>query len=288
MASKAKGIDISRYQGKPDFGKLKGEVDYIILQAGFGKFASQTDAEFERSYSECKKHDIPVGVYWYSYAKSTADALAEAAACMEVIKGKQFEYPIYYDLEEGLGALGRSLVSSIAATFCSALEKAEYFAGIYISRSPAQSYLTDEVCKKYALWLAEYGSRLNWNGAVGMWQNSSTGRFSGINGDVDTDICYEDYPKMIKSAGLNGYSKPKPEAAKELDKTAEAWWKHGDKLDHGLYAVKARMKSLGYGYLDLDGGFGGGTEKAVNDLLRLWGYKQTGVIGKNFVDIVMK
>ena len=286
MANKTNGIDISRYQGKPDFGRLKSEVDYIILQAGYGRYSSQKDSQFERSYSECKKYGIPVGVYWYSYAKSTADALAEANACMEVIKGKQFEYPIYYDLEENLGALGRALVSSIATTFCNALEKAGYFAGIYISRSPAQSYLTDEVCKKYALWLAEYGSRLNWSGAVGMWQNSSTGRFSGINGDVDTDICYEDYPKMIKTAGLNGY--PKPEATKELDKLSEAWWKHGDKLDNGLYAVKCRMKALGYGYLDLAGGFGGGTEKAVNDLLRLWGYKQTGVIGKNFVDFVMK
>ena len=179
MANKTNGIDISRYQGKPDFGRLKSEVDYIILQAGYGRYSSQVDAEFERNYSECKKHGIPVGVYWYSYAKSTADALAEANACMEVIKGKQFEYPIYYDLEEGLGALGRSLVSSIATTFCNALEKSGYFAGIYISRSPAQSYLTDEVCKKYALWLAEYGSRLNWSGAVGMWQNSSTGRFFG-------------------------------------------------------------------------------------------------------------
>ena len=143
MANKTNGIDISRYQGKPDFGRLKSEVDYIILQAGYGRYSSQVDAEFERSYNECKKHGIPVGVYWYSYAKSTADALAEANACMEVIKGKQFEYPIYYDLEEGLGALGRSLVSSIATTFCNALEKSGYFAGIYISRSPAQSYLTD-------------------------------------------------------------------------------------------------------------------------------------------------
>ena len=283
-----KGIDISRYQGVPDFGKLKNEVDFVILQAGFGRYASQKDAQFERSYAECKKHGIPVGVYWYSYAKTAADALAEARACMEVIAGKTFEYPIYYDLEEGLGALGRNTVSAIAAAFCNALEQAGYFVGIYISRSPAQSYLTAEVCNKYALWLAEYGSKLNWSGAVGMWQNSSTGRFSGIQGNVDTDICYEDYPKLIKSAGLNGFPKPKPEALKELDKPAEAWWKHGDKLDHGLYAVKCRMKALGYGYLDLAGGFGGGTEKAVNDLLRLWGYKQTGVIGKNFVDIVMK
>lgn len=28
-----KGIDISRYQGAPDFGKLKNEVDFVILQA---------------------------------------------------------------------------------------------------------------------------------------------------------------------------------------------------------------------------------------------------------------
>lgn len=282
-----KGIDISRYQGAPDFGKLKNKVDFVILQAGFGRYASQKDAQFERSYSECKKYGIPVGVYWYSYAKTDADALAEARACMEVIAGKTFEYPIYYDLEEGLGALGRNTVSAIAAAFCNALEQAGYFAGIYISRSPAQSYLTAEVCGKYALWLAEYGSKLNWSGAVGMWQNSSTGRFSGISGDVDTDICYEDYPKLIKAAGLNGFPKSDP-ALKPLD--AEVWYKRGDKDkagEHSIFAIKQRMKALGY-KLDDTGGFGGGTEAAVKDLQRKMGYKQTGEIGENFVRLVMR
>lgn len=284
----SKGIDISRWQGKPDFGKLKNEVDYIIIQAGYGRYSSQTDSEFERSYSECKKYGIPCGVYWYSYAKSAADALAEAAACMEVIKGKQFEYPIYYDLEEGLGALGRALVSSIAAAFCAALEKAGYFTGIYISRAPAQSYLTNEVCGKYALWLAEYGSQLNWNGAkVGMWQNSSTGRFSGISGNADTDICYEDYPKLIKAAGRNGFPKSDP-ALKLLD--TEVWYKRGDKdkgNDHSIFEVKQRLKGLGYN-VDDTGGFGGGTENAVKDVQRKIGYKQTGEIGENFVRLIMK
>lgn len=282
-----KGIDISRYQGAPDFGRLKNEVDFVILQAGFGRYASQKDAQFERSYSECKKHGIPVGVYWYSYAKTAADALAEARACMEVIAGKTFEYPIYYDLEEGLAALGRNTVSAIAAAFCNALEQAGYFAGIYISRSPAQSYLTAEVCGKYALWLAEYGSKLNWSGAVGMWQNSSTGRFSGISGDVDTDICYEDYPKLIKAAGLNGFPKSDP-ALKPLD--TKVWYKRGDKDkagEHSIFAIKQRMKALGY-KLDDTGGFGGGTEAAVKDLQRKMGYKQTGEIGENFVRLVMR
>ena len=285
-----RGIDISRYQGKPDFGKLKSEVDFVILQAGFGRYSSQKDAEFERSYSECKKNGIPVGVYWYSYAKSAAEALAEAKACMDVIAGKQFEYPIYYDLEEGLGALGRSLVSTIATTFCNALEQSGYFSGIYISRSPAQSYLTPEVCDKYALWLAEYGAALNWKGSVGMWQNSSTGHFSGINGNVDTNICYVDYPKLIKQGGYNGYPKEKP--TEYLDKPEDKWYFFGmEKTEdnkRGLYGVKQRMKAKGATYLDDTGGFGAGTEKAVNSLLKEWGYIETGIIGKNFVDKIMK
>ena len=40
-----------------------------------------------------------------------------------------------------------------------------------------------------------------------MWQYSSTGRVSGISGNVDMDICYVDYPAKIKAAGLNGFKK---------------------------------------------------------------------------------
>ncbi len=278
-----KGIDISRYQGTPDFGRLKNEVDFVILQAGFGRYASQKDAQFERSYAECKKYGIPVGVYWYSYAKTAADALAEARACMEVIAGKTFEYPIYYDLEEGLGALGRNTVSAIAAAFCNALEQAGYFAGIYISRSPAQSYLTAEVCGKYALWLAEYGSKLNWSGAVGMWQNSSTGRFSGISGDVDTDICYEDYPKLIKAAGRNGFKKPES-TVKVLD---TAGFARGDKslgvLAYKQLLILAKKKGLISQTVDDNRSFGEGTEKATNDLLRGFGFAENGIAGENLI-----
>lgn len=274
-----KGIDISRYQGAPDFGKLKSEVDFVILQAGFGRYASQKDAQFERGYTECKKHGIPCGVYWFSYAQTADEARQEAKACMDVIAGKSFEYPIYYDIE---GSACTGDVWGKCKAFCGELEKARYFAGIYISRSPAQQYLPTDVGEKYALWLAEYGSALNWGGAVGMWQNSSTGRFGGISGDVDTDICYVDYPALIKRGGYNGF---KAEPAKPLD--TEIWWRKGDK-DHGIYAVKQRMRAIGYTKLDESGGFGGGTENAVKALQEQWGYKPTGEIGPEFIKIIMK
>jgi peptidoglycan hydrolase-like protein with peptidoglycan-binding domain len=115
-----------------------------------------------------------------------------------------------------------------------------------------------------------------------MWQYGSTGRVAGISGDVDMDICYVDYPALIKRGGYNGFPKANPEP---LD--TEIWWKKGDK-DKGIYAVKQRMIALGFVRLDNTSGFGGGTESAVKTLQEQWGYEPTGEIGKNFVDRVMR
>ena len=276
-----KGIDISRYQGTPDFAKLKNEVDFVIIQAGFGRYARQVDAQFERNYQECKKHGIPVGAYWFSYAASAPDAIYEAAACAEVIKGKQFEYPIYFDIE---GSACSGDVSGKCRNFCEEMEKRGYFAGIYISRSPAQQYLSADVCKDYALWLAEYGGRLNWTGSAGMWQNSASGRFSGINGDVDTDICYVDYPTIIKKAGLNNFEAESDTDENVLDKSG---FKEGDKND-GVLAYKqllilARERGTINQKVDNNSSFGPGTTKATNEVLGLLGEIQNGIAGPNLI-----
>ena len=92
-----------------------------------------------------------------------------------------------------------------------------------MSRSPFNSYMEEDIKTKYALWLAEYGSQLNYSGSVGMWQKSSTGRISGISGNVDMNKCYINYPERIQSAGLNGFSNCQiidaPPVAPEIPKT---------------------------------------------------------------------
>lgn len=204
-----KGIDVSQYQGNIDYKKVKAAgVKFVIIRAGYGKFTSQKDPYFEKNYKNAKAAGLDVGAYWYSYATSEADAVQEAKTCIEVIKGKTFEYPIYFDLEEqNQFAKGKSFCNSLVKAFCNALEEAGYFAGLYISRSPLQTYITNDVARRYALWIAEYGSSCNYSGKYGMWQYSSTGKFNGISGNVDCDYCYIDYPSIIKSAGLNGYKK---------------------------------------------------------------------------------
>ena len=282
--SAIKGVDVSQYQGNIDFTKVKSAgVKFVIIRAGFGKYASQKDPYFEKNYKGAKAAGLDVGVYWYSYAASVADAIAEAKTCMTAISGKQFEYPVFFDLEEkSQFNRGRAFCDSLVKAFCGELEKCGYFAGLYISRSPLQSYISSDIARRYTLWVAEYASKLNYSGTYAMWQYTSKGKINGINGDVDCDYCYVDYPNIIKSGGYNGYRKQTVE--KELDTSGV---KLGDK-NLGTYAYKqllliAYAKKIISVKVNNDNVFGSGTEKATNELLKRLGYKQNGIAGSGLV-----
>lgn len=243
------GIDVSQWQGNIDFNKVKAAgVDFVIIRAGYGRNISQKDPYFEQNYSRAKAAGLNVGVYWYSYANSAVGAKTEAAVCLQAIKGKTFEYPIYFDLEErSQFNKGAAFCSSLVTAFCDAIEKAGYFAGLYISRSPLTQYITADVQKRYTLWVAEYGAKLNYNGSVGMWQNTSSWRVPGVNGNVDHDYSYVDYPSIIKQGGFNGFKKSsaKPEENKKPEDKKPAGGEskkkpagNSDKKKTVIYTVK--------------------------------------------------
>ena len=201
------GIDVSAHQGKIDWTKV--QTDFAILRAGYGKEISQKDAQFEANYAGAKAADIPVGVYWYSYAMTPEEAQKEAEVCLEVINGKQFGYPIYFDVEEEKQLkLGKEKVSAIILAFLEKVEAAGYWVGLYMSASPLSDLVTDSIKNRFAVWVANVDvSKPSYSGAYGMWQYSWKGKLDGISGDVDLDHCYTDYPAQIKAKGLNGYGK---------------------------------------------------------------------------------
>ena len=211
-----KGIDVSMWQGDVDFNKVKAAgYDFVIIRCNNwdnGLNCVVVDPYFEQNYARAKAAGLAVGAFYFTWQNSVLGARKDAELCLELIRGKQFEYPVYYDLEwQKSFAQGRSVCSAMVETFCGALEEAGYFAGLYISRSPLQGYITTDVAKRYALWIAEYDvNKPNYNGTYGMWQYSKTGRVPGVGVNVDLDECYVDYPTIIKEAGLNGYEKPEP------------------------------------------------------------------------------
>lgn len=215
-----KGIDVSVHNGNIDWNKVKADgIEFAILRAGFGRLEKQKDEKFEQNYAGAKAVGIPVGAYWYSYAMDEEEARLEADVFLKVIKGKQFEMPVYFDLEEKKQFdLGKEKVSAIMRAFLENVEKAGYFVGLYGSASSLTTHTADDIKSRYTIWLAHWVDKTNYSGAYGIWQYSEKGKVDGINGNVDLDICYKDFTTIIKGKGLNGLGKAEPTPTPAPDK----------------------------------------------------------------------
>ena len=234
-----KGIDVSKHQGNVNWSHVKADgVKFAIIRAGYGKEAYQKDIQFENNYAGCKSNGIPVGVYWYSYATTPDEARKEAAVCLSIIKGKTFEYPVYFDIEEpSVLAKGKAACTAIAKAFLEAVEQAGYFVGIYSSKVHLENCITEELRARYAVWVAHYGvDKTTYHGQYGIWQKSSTGKVYGISGNVDVNECYIDYPAAIKKKGLNGFKAASAKPAKPAQVAPAKKWVKGQ-------AVKIRSNT---------------------------------------------
>lgn len=200
------GIDVSRHQGKISWNKVKGNVDFAIIRAGYGKSIKQKDPRFETNYAGATAAGIPVGAYWYSYAKTPAEAKQEALVCKQAIKGKRFEYPVYFDIEdESQSGLSKQTLTAICKAFCDELEKAGYFVGVYANTDWFRNKLDHPALSKaYTIWLADYRTNYNKELKRDMHQYTSKGTVPGISGRVDMNTCTRNFPAIMRKAGLNG------------------------------------------------------------------------------------
>ena len=196
-------IDLSKWDDTVHWDTLKKEVKFVILRAGIG--AGGSDSVYEKYYKKCKEHGLPVGAYWYAKATTVKGARQEANYFLAKLKGKKFEFPVYYDIEEkSIFKTGKTNVSNMLKEFCSVLEKNKYYCGLYSSKNYLENYFTKEVLKKYDIWLAHYASSTSYKGHK-IWQYTESGRLKGKPGDCDLNYCYFDYPKLIKSKHYNGF-----------------------------------------------------------------------------------
>ena len=257
-----KGIDISKHDGVIDWQKARnsGFVDFAIMRAGYGRLIEQKDKKFEANYQGCKENGIPCGAYWYSYAHSVAEIQIEARVFLQVIKEKQFEYPVYLDFEEkSQFNLGKAKCTEMAKAFLEILENAGYYAGLYSSKSHLENYFSEEILRNYTVWVAHYGvSKTSYRYPFDIWQYSSDSSVPGINHKCDLNYCYkDDFPEIIKNAGLNGFTKNSNSPEKSVDELAKEvlenkWGTGADR--------KARLTAAGYCYEAV--------QNAVNALLK--------------------
>lgn len=225
------GIDISRWQGDFNFNKaLQEGVKYVIIKAGGADDGLYKDPRFGENYKKAKAAGLGVGAYFFGMADTVDKAKQEAAYFAELLKGKQFDYPVFYDVEGApQAAAGIATLSEVVRTFCTAMEDYGYWCGFYTNLDWYKHHLNGaDLAERFSFWCAAWMSECPCSDAQ-MWQfggSVNVIRDNTVAGVVcDQDYCFVDYPTLIKQKGKNGYGKtptpapePKPEPIKKGDK----------------------------------------------------------------------
>lgn len=214
------GVDLSQWNGYSDFAKAKANgLKFAILRAVSTSKGIYIDNKFEWHYQQCKKYEIPVGVYLYTYAKSLAQLKNEIAVLDKAIKGKTFEFPIILDIEDP--SINKSSYRNINTQnvkyFCDYYENKGYYAMFYSMPGFYGTSLNMSQLRNYDFWLAHWtystankSKYIALNSNTGIWQYTDKGSFAGIakaGGGLDVNISYKDYPSIMKQYGLNGFKK---------------------------------------------------------------------------------
>ena len=189
----ARGIDVSNFQGTIDWNQVKAAgIEFAILKVGpvYGK----PDSTFERNATECERLGIPYGVYYYSYARSVADANKEADRTLAWLGGHHPSLPVYYDLEDNYilqdPNFSKDKLAQIAQTFCNRMEAVGFKSGIYANLNWFNNYLNSPSLSGYDHWIAQYNWRCDYAVSYSFWQYSSRGNVPGINGSCDMNYCF--------------------------------------------------------------------------------------------------
>lgn len=204
-----RGIDVSHHNGDINWQAVKDSgIEFAIIRTGYGwmDWEKQTDRQLRNNIAGAKAVGMPIGAYHYSYATNPHEANLEADFFIDRLRWTQWEYPVYIDLEDNCQKrLTNTQRTDIILTFLQRLQAAGYYTGFYTCLYWQRHMLEIERLSGHQLWIAQWNTHCNCTVPYGIWQRTSHGSVPGINGRVDLDLCYVDFPSIIKNAHLNGF-----------------------------------------------------------------------------------
>ena len=199
------GIDVSQWQSTIDWKKVKNDgIDYAIIRLGVRGYGSAGTLMIDDRYYEnikgAKAAGLDVGVYFYTQAINVKEAQEEADFCAAALKGYDLELPVYFDIESvdwdrgRLDSAGLSVKqkTDLCKAFCDRIETYGYQSGVYANYNWLTHYIDGpSLGNDYKIWIAAYGSYINYSGIYDIWQYGSDGYVDGIKGNVDTNVMYK-------------------------------------------------------------------------------------------------
>ena len=196
------GIDVSYYQGKIDWKKVKQSgIEFAIIRVGYRGYGEEgkmvEDKLFHKNIQGALDAGLRVGVYFFSQATSVEEALEEADFVLARIRQYELTLPVVFDWEyvseeaRTANVDPRTLTDCYLA-FCGKMEEEGYTPMPYFNsyQSRKMMYLTE--LEQYPFWLALYSDRMTYPYRIEMWQYTDSGKVPGIEGSVDINLMFTD------------------------------------------------------------------------------------------------
>ena len=271
-----KFIDVSSYQGKIDWEKVKGAgIDFAILRATVK--SGSADTRFVENVQGCREAGVGFDVYKYSYALTPETSRQEAQKVTELLRNNTCgaATTVWWDMEDNSQRkLKKSLLTAIIKAAQTEILDAGYTFGIYCNKDWYQNVLDTEAFD-CPFWVARYPSTKEMPLAIDPdekykpdfvtqylmgWQYTSKGRVPGISGNVDVNIYYE------------------PEGIGTSTVVSMPTIRYGSRGD-AVKVLQTRLNAAGYNCGTADGIWGGKTDAAVRAFQKARGLAVDGIVG---------
>lgn len=182
---KGYGIDVSQWNSSDiDLSKY----DFVIVRASYGE---HTDKKFEYFVNKCEELKIPYGVYVYDYALNDEQARAEAEYAYNLIKDKNVQLGVWFDMEDAdnykkkAGVLTKERCSFSCKVFCDYMSAKGYYTGVYTGTN----WLGTFVETTYPIWLAAWNQD---DGNVNSDHSDIAVMHQYTSNPFDKDVIYHD------------------------------------------------------------------------------------------------
>lgn len=189
------GIDVSKWQGNINWSQAKSAISFAIIRCGYrgtSTGALARDPYYAKNMKNAKANGVKVGIYFYSDAKSEAQAVEEASLAVELAREQGgVSLPIYIDIEGNMKNNSAEMNTAIANAFVKTVNAAGYRGGVYASYSFFNHNMNlSGIVSNASIWCARYNTYCGLSRNYDVWQYSSKGSIPGINGNVDMNTSY--------------------------------------------------------------------------------------------------
>ena len=196
------GIDVSYYQGKIDWNKVKSSgIEFAMIRLGYRGYGEEgklmEDKLFTQNISGALAAGLKVGIYFFSQAITVEEAEEEADFVLERIKSYDLTMPVVFDWEyiseeARTAKMDRRTLTDCYLAFCGKIEEAGFTPMAYFNTFQSRSLMNLTELEDYPFWLALYSDRMTFPYRIEMWQYTDSGQVPGIEGKVDINLFFTD------------------------------------------------------------------------------------------------